>query len=80
LITSAFGFVGDDESTWKGRPQFAKEGWRKVCEWKPKLISTSIPAGQKVSDEEMAQINLTTESFHGEWNYTIVPRQQQPKL
>jgi hypothetical protein len=26
VITSAFGFVGDDESTWKGRPQFAKEG------------------------------------------------------
>jgi hypothetical protein len=26
VITSAFGFVGDDEPTWKGRPQFAKEG------------------------------------------------------
>ena len=38
------------------------------------------PAGQKVSGEEMAQINLTTESFHGEWNYTIAPRQQQLKL
>jgi hypothetical protein len=33
-----------------------------------------------VSDEQMAQINLTTESFHGEWNYTIAPFQQQLKL
>jgi hypothetical protein len=38
------------------------------------------PAGQKVSDEEMAQLNLTTESFHGEWNYTIAPLQQQLQL
>jgi len=41
---------------------------------------TIYPAGQKVSDEQMAQINLTTESFHGEWNYTIAPLQQQLKL
>jgi hypothetical protein len=38
------------------------------------------PAGQKVSDEQMAQVNLTMESFHGEWNYTIAPVQQQLKL
>lgn len=31
------------------------------------------PAGQKVSDEEMALLNLTKDSFHGEWNYTITP-------
>src|SRR6202045_5283435 len=41
---------------------------------------TIYPAGQKVSDEQMAQINLTMESFHGEWNYTIAPLQQQLKL
>jgi Rhodopirellula transposase DDE domain len=38
------------------------------------------PAGQKISDEEMAQLNLTKESFHGEWNYTIAPLQQQLQL
>jgi hypothetical protein len=27
----------------------------------------------KVSDEEMKQIKLTKEAFHGEWNYTIRP-------
>jgi hypothetical protein len=41
---------------------------------------TIYPAGQKVSDEQMAQINLTMDSFHGEWNYTIAPLQQQLKL
>ena len=33
---------------------------------------TIYPAGQKVSDEQMAQINLTTESFHGEWNISAI--------
>ena len=27
----------------------------------------------KVSDEEMKQIKLTKEAFHGEWNYAIRP-------
>ena len=32
------------------------------------------PSGRKVSDEEMASINITPHQFHGEWNYTIAPR------
>lgn len=28
----------------------------------------------KVSDEEMAQLNLERDLFHGEWNYTLKPR------
>jgi len=31
--------------------------------------------GIKVSDEEIAQLNLKRESFHGEWNYTIAPQE-----
>jgi hypothetical protein len=30
--------------------------------------------GIKVSDAEMAAINLKPAAFHGEWNYTIAPR------
>ena len=30
--------------------------------------------GIKVTDHEMAAINLTAHSFHGEWNYTIMPK------
>jgi hypothetical protein len=32
------------------------------------------PAGIKVSDAEMAAINLMPHEFHGEWNYSISPR------
>jgi hypothetical protein len=34
----------------------------------------SYPAGIKVPDEDMAQINLKRDPFHGEWNYEIMPR------
>ena len=29
--------------------------------------------GIKVSDEELANVNLHTHDFHGDWNYSIVP-------
>ena len=31
------------------------------------------PTGLKVSDTEMALLNITRDPFHGEWNYTIMP-------
>lgn len=30
--------------------------------------------GTKVSEEELATVNLHRHAFHGEWNYTIMPR------
>jgi hypothetical protein len=38
------------------------------------LDPNTYPAGVKVSDEDMAAINLKPHKFHGEWNYTIAPR------
>ena len=38
------------------------------------LDTTSYPAGRKISDEEMATLSIQPDSFHGEWNYTILPR------
>jgi len=38
------------------------------------LDARSYPKGIKVSDEEMASLNITGNSFHPEWNYTITPR------
>ncbi len=32
------------------------------------------PKGIKVSDDEMASINIKGDAFHPEWNYTISPR------
>jgi hypothetical protein len=33
--------------------------------------SNPYPTGLKVTDEELATLNLVRASFHGEWNYTI---------
>jgi transposase len=37
--------------------------------------SNVYPTGIKVSDEELAALNLSRASFHGAWNYTIKPYQ-----
>ena len=37
------------------------------------LDTDPYPAGQKVSDAQMATIQLRRDAFHGEWNYTIAP-------
>jgi hypothetical protein len=31
-------------------------------------------SGIKVSDAELAQVNLKRDNFHGDWNYQIIPR------
>ncbi len=41
-----------------------------------RLDRRKYPAGRKISDEEMAAINITPLRFHGEWNYTIHPHHQ----
>jgi hypothetical protein len=35
------------------------------------------PTGRKVTAEEMKQVNLNPDRFHGEWNYVIKPRSTQ---
>ena len=40
-------------------------------------IDTAIyPRGIKVTDRDMASINITPHPFHGEWNYTIAPKRE----
>jgi len=41
---------------------------------KSELDTNSYPKGIKVADAEMDAINLHRHEFHGEWNYTIKPR------
>jgi transposase len=36
--------------------------------------SNVYPTGLKVTDEELATLNLVRDTFHGEWNYTIGPQ------
>jgi Rhodopirellula transposase DDE domain len=38
------------------------------------LDENEYPAGIKVTDEELAGVCIRRNKFHGEWNYTILPR------
>jgi Rhodopirellula transposase DDE domain len=37
------------------------------------LDTNTYPKGIKVTDDELNQLNLVRDEFHGEWNYTIKP-------
>jgi len=39
------------------------------------LDTNNYPTGQKISDTQLAAVNCVPAAFHGEWNYTIRPRQ-----
>jgi hypothetical protein len=38
------------------------------------LDEKAYPTAIKVTNEELASVRLKKDSFHGEWNYTILPR------
>lgn len=40
-----------------------------------RLDRRRYPTGRRVSDAEIASVNLQPRAFHGEWNYTIRPHQ-----
>jgi hypothetical protein len=52
-----------------------KKGLSISCE----LDRNTYPKGIKVSDAEMASLNMTRDTFHPEWNYTISPRNPNMK-
>ena len=69
--------------TWRGRPLISRQtvveliasttttrGLTVRCE----LDARAYPTGIKVSDAEMAALNIKGDAFHPEWNYTISPR------
>ncbi len=41
---------------------------------KAALDETQYETGIKVTDEELASLQIARAKFHGEWNYTIRPR------
>ena len=68
--------------TWRGQPLTSREtvveliastttktGLTVRCE----LDTRTYPKGIKVSDAEMAALNIKGDTFHPEWNYTISP-------
>jgi hypothetical protein len=50
-----------------------KAGLKVYCE----LDTHRYPSGVKVTEEQMDQINIRRNPFHGDWNYTILPRNRQ---
>lgn len=44
--------------------------------WNPTNMG-KYPQGRVVTDKEMAAIRREHHRFHGDWNYTILPRGQQ---
>ena len=43
---------------------------------KSELDPNSYPRGIKISGRQMSEIRLKRDDFHGEWNYSILPRSQ----
>ncbi len=38
------------------------------------LDTNRYETGIEVSDEELAKVQIVRDNFHGEWNYTIIPK------
>ena len=43
------------------------------------LDRNHYPAGRTVSDADMATLHLRPNAFHGEWNYSLLPRLMLPQ-
>ena len=79
---------GHITTNWRGRPLSSLEvivnliaGTRteKGLNIQAAVDLGSNEKGIEVSDEEMSQLQLTPDEFHGEWNYTIAPMNSVPK-
>lgn len=71
---------------WRGRPLVSHEVVVKLIgatmtktglKVKAKLDKRRYPLKVKVSDADMQSLNIEPHEFHGEWNYTIKPRNIQ---
>ena len=69
---------------WRGRPLVSREvvvnlightRTKSGLTIRSELDENQYPTGQAVSDEEMQALNLKRDRFHGEWNYSLTPRQ-----
>ena len=68
---------------WRGRPLVSHEvivsliasaATTQGLKVQAELDRATYPTGIKVSDEELARVNLKPAEFHGEWNYTIASK------
>src|SRR5512135_34002 len=68
---------------WRGRPLISRAvivnligntTTRTGLRIKAELDTNPYEKGLKVTDEELASVRIRRAKFHGEWNYTILPR------
>src|SRR5512143_2257416 len=68
---------------WRGRPLVSREvvvnlightTTKTGLVIRSELDEGSYPTGREVSDEQMDGLSIRRDKFHGEWNYTILPR------
>ena len=72
---------------WRGKPLVShqvivqligntrtKTGLTVMC----RIDANAYEKGIKVTDTEMAALNIQPDNFHGEWNYTLAPRRPDP--
>jgi transposase len=68
---------------WRGRPLVSYETivhligntkTRTGLKIKAKLTRRKYPKGIKIPNSEMAKLNLVPADFHGDWNYSLLPR------
>ena len=67
---------------WRGRPLVSHEvivnliantTTRAGLRIRAELDRGKYPTGIKISDAELASLNLKPDNFHGDWNYTVLP-------
>ena len=72
-------------NNWRGRPLVSREVVVNLIgstttdsglRIRSQLDENSYQAGIKVSDEELAELAIERDEFHGEWNYRLRPREQ----
>jgi transposase len=70
---------------WRGKPLVSHEVIVKLIaatttrtglRVKSGLDANAYPAGVSVTDAQMATLYLRPDAFHGEWNYTLLPRER----
>ena len=75
-----FSFISQN---WRGKPLTSHEviinliaatTSKTGLEVKSGLDANSYPDGIKISDQQMAELRLRRDTFHGDWNYTVLSR------
>jgi len=75
-----FSFISQN---WRGKPLISHEviinliaatTSKTGLEVKSGLDANSYPDGIKISDHQMAELRLRRDTFHGDWNYAVLPR------